>query len=342
MLTRPVGTGVLHGALFGGILLLAIWPVAVQAQNSLGIGAGEATVPSTGLFAGTLAWVNALQQEFYRSLTGALKAMREDPAKLWLLVGLSFAYGVFHAAGPGHGKAVISSYMLANEVALKRGILLSFMSSLLQGVTAITVMGLVFLAFRGTSVSMGDAAKTLEVASYGLIAGFGAFLLWRKIKPILTTSAIATGLPAVHAVGGAGHSSHDHSHHGDGEICASCGHSHAPDPAHLGGSEFDWKSAWTAIAAVGIRPCSGALIVLTFAFLNQLWLGGIASVFAMSIGTAITVSVLASVAVTAKSVAMRLTGEGKLGRAVHNGIEISGALLILLIGLVLLSASLSG
>ena len=58
--------------------------------------------------------------------------MRTDGSKMWLLVGLSFAYGIFHAAGPGHGKAVISSYMLANEVALRRGILLSFVSAFLQ------------------------------------------------------------------------------------------------------------------------------------------------------------------------------------------------------------------
>ncbi|TIV12992.1 MAG: delayed-early response protein/equilibrative nucleoside transporter, partial [Mesorhizobium sp.] len=73
-----------------------------------------------------LMWINLRQQEFYHSLAAAMKAMRQDGSKLWLLIGLSFAYGIFHAAGPGHGKAVISSYMVANEVALRRGILLSF------------------------------------------------------------------------------------------------------------------------------------------------------------------------------------------------------------------------
>ena len=108
-----------------------------HAQSSLGIGTNEATLPSTGFFAPLLNTVNLYQQAFYRSLTGALKAMRTDGSKLWILVGLSFAYGIFHAAGPGHGKAVISSYMLANEVALKRGILLSFISAFLQAFTAI-------------------------------------------------------------------------------------------------------------------------------------------------------------------------------------------------------------
>lgn len=327
-------------------LFACLWPAASLAQNSLGIGTGETTVPSTGFFAGTMAWINAMQQDFYRSLTGALKAMREDPAKLWVLVGLSFAYGVFHAAGPGHGKAVISSYMLANEVALRRGIVLSFISSMLQGLTAVVVMSLVFLIFRGTAISMGDAAQFLEISSYALIACFGAYLLFRKLRPLLIPAPKPASLSAAHVHDAHEHHHHhhhhnDHHHHGDGEVCETCGHSHAPDPKLLSGDEFDWKSAWAAIAAVGIRPCSGALIVLTFAFLNQLWLGGLAAVLAMSIGTAITVSALASMAVLAKSAALKISGDGAIGKAIHNGIEIAGACLILLIGLVLLSAALS-
>ncbi len=324
-------------------------PTQAMAQNPLGIGAGESTPPSTGLFAHTMVWINSMQQEFYRSLTGALKAMRDDPAKLWVLVGLSFAYGVFHAAGPGHGKAVISSYMLANEVALRRGVMLSFLSSLLQGLTAIVVMGFVFMLFRGTSVSMGDATGVLEVASYSLITAFGAYLVWKKALPVLMAVVRPAAMQPAHAgraeVLHVHHHSHDHHHrdhgHIHGEVCSTCGHSHAPDPSLLAGERFDWKTAWTAIAAVGIRPCSGALIVLTFAFLNQLWFGGVAAVLAMSIGTAITVSALASLAVTAKGAAVRWSGGGSLGNAVHNAIEIGGALLILLLGLLLLTASLS-
>lgn len=321
--------------------ICALLPSAVFAQNSLGIGAGEAAVPSAGLSSGALAWINSMQQAFYRSLTGALKAMRDDPTKLWILIGLSFAYGVFHAAGPGHGKAVISSYMLANEIVLRRGILLSFLSALAQGATALVVMGLVFLLFRGTSVSMSDAAGFLEVASYALIAGFGAWLLWRKAGRYLRRRAATVSLPAADTGHFHGRIRDHGPPPGDGDLRAACRHAHAPDPMMLKGDDFDWKSAWTAIAAVGIRPCSGALIVLTFAFLNRLWLGGIASVLAMSIGTAITVSMLASMAVLAKSAAMRVSGHGAMGNAVHSAIEIAGALLILLIGALLLSARLN-
>ena len=113
-----------------------------------------------------------------------MKAMRQDGSKIWMLIGLSFAYGIFHAAGPGHGKAVISSYMVANEVALRRGILLSFVSALLQGLTAIAVMLLAYFVLRGTAVSMTDAAWFMEIMSFVFVTLFGAWLLWRKLGPV--------------------------------------------------------------------------------------------------------------------------------------------------------------
>ena len=362
-------------------LLLAAYVLShffghAHAQSSLGIGTNEATLPSTGLFAGILNWVNVQQQQFYRALTGALKSMRDGGGGLWLLVGLSFAYGIFHAAGPGHGKAVISSYMLANEVALRRGVMLSFVSAFLQAVSAIVLMGAVYLALRGTSVSMTDATHFLEIASYALITAFGLWLLWRKAGPRVAAlvgrapvrSLSAAGVPAAvaarvehrhHAHDGHyhdhdhhGHAHHDHvhhghdhhhhhHHHGPGEVCETCGHSHAPDPAMLAGKDFDWRTAWAAVAAVGVRPCTGALIVLSFSFLHGLIFGGIVSVMAMALGTAITVSALATVAVTAKNWAVAFAGDGRMGNHIHAAIEIAGAALVFVLGLTLLTASLA-
>ncbi|AZO69502.1 nickel/cobalt transporter [Mesorhizobium sp. M6A.T.Cr.TU.016.01.1.1] len=354
---------------------------AAHAQSSLGIGTNDGIAPTTGPFAHVLMWINLRQQEFYRALAGAMKAMREDGSKLWLLIGLSFAYGIFHAAGPGHGKAVISSYMVANEVALKRGIMLSFVSALLQALTAILVMMLAYFVLRGTAISMTDAAWFLEIMSYVFVTLFGAWLLWRKagtailrllgVNPAYSLSAAHAGRShashahsahshsvhshALHAHTGRdqddhdhgahnhhhGHGGHDHHHHAAGEVCETCGHSHAPDPALLSGDRFDWRTAWTAVAAVGIRPCSGALIVLSFAMLNGLWLGGILSVLAMALGTAITVSVLATLAVTAKNWAVYFAGDGRMGNRIHSIVEIGGAAFVFLFGLLLLLASLA-
>ncbi len=358
------GGGALTALVVVGTALLAA--ITAHAQSSLGIGTNDAMPATTGLFAHQLAWINLKQQEFYRALAGAMKAMRQDGTKLCLLIGLSFLYGIFHAAGPGHGKAVISSYMVANEVALKRGILLSFLSAFLQAFTAIAVMLLAFFVLRGTAVSMTDAAWFLEIASYVFVTAFGAWLLWKKAWPLLARlfgAAPAYSLSAVRAgpvrVGpatvGRGMVRARLNHpdaspaaafgcgqdHAPDTVCADCGHSHAPDPALLSGDRFDWRTAWSAVAAVGIRPCSGALIVLSFAFLNGLWTGGILSVLAMSVGTAITVALLATLAVTAKDWAVWLAGDGRLGSGLHTAIEIGGAALVFLFGLALLSASLA-
>src|SRR5690606_37716478 len=334
--------GLFAASLFAGMAIAAalLVPAAALAQSSLGIGTAEPSMAPAGPFAGFLQWVNAEQQRFYRALTGSLKAMRDDGSQLWLLIGLSFAYGVFHAAGPGHGKAVISSYMLANEVALRRGVMLSFISALLQGVTAIVIMSAVFLMLRGTSVSMTDASRFLEIASYALVTGFGAWLLWRKAGPSLR--GILFGNPVRSLSASIAHAHHDHHHHHhDGEVCATCGHAHAPDPKMLSGERFDWRTAWAAIVAVGLRPCTGALIVLSFAFLNGLWVAGIVAVIAMAAGTAITVSLLATLAVFAKNRAVAAAGAGHAGNRVHAAIEIAGAAFVFLLGLTLLTASLS-
>jgi len=327
-----------------------------HAQSSLGIGANEAVIPSTGMFSGLMMWINQHQQAFYRSLSAAMKALRDDGGQMWMLAGLSFAYGVFHAAGPGHGKAVISSYMLANEVALRRGVALSFISAFLQAATAIAVMLLAYFVLRGTSVSMTNAAHFLEIASYVFVTGFGAWLLWKKAGPVvrrMTGAAPAYSLSAAsashthrdhghHDHDGGHHRHDDHAHrHEEGMVCSGCGHSHAVDPGLLASDRFDWRTAWSAMAAVGLRPCSGALIVLSFALLNGLWVAGILSVLAMALGTAITVSTLAVLAVTAKNWAVLLAGGGRLGNRIHTAIEIGAAAFIFLVGLTLLSASLS-
>lgn len=339
------------------LVVTALSATLAAAQSPLGIGTAEPAFKTTGFLGGFFAWVNVEQQGFYRLMTNALKGMRENPWQLWSLVGLSFTYGVLHAAGPGHGKAVISSYMIANETELKRGVLLSFLSSILQGVVAILLIGAVYLILRGSSISMTSATRWLEIASYALIAAFGGWLLLRKLRSMLRPVAMAS-LPGgghIHLADDGDH--HDHSHHrhdhsghshgqhhghshGPGEVCTTCGHAHAPDPSMLKGDRFALREAWSAVIAVGLRPCSGALIVLSFALLNGLYLGGILSVFAMSIGTAITVSILATMAVTAKSFALRYASSGSAAARISNGIEIAGAALVLLLGLVLLGAAL--
>ncbi|NSZ50310.1 nickel/cobalt transporter [Agrobacterium vitis] len=351
-------------------------PTLAHAGSPLGIGTAEPSFQMDGPLAGVMLWINTHQQAFYRALTEALRGMRDDPHQLWVLIGLSFAYGVFHAAGPGHGKAVISSYMVANELELKRGIAISIASSILQAIVAIVTVGVMFLALRGSGITLTRATDAMEAASFALVVAFGVWLLVRKLSeifrhrqpmPVLAFSGGSTGeIPSDGVTAGlfdtpqpAGTKSAplkatglrfqadaaDSDRHvpREGEICVDCGRSHLPSPAMVGAEHFSVKEAWSAIVAVGLRPCSGALLVMTFAMLNQLYLGGILSVFAMAAGTAITVSALAIAAVGAKGLAVRLAGQGShTAYRVGLAIEIGGALFIILVGSLLLAASLQG
>lgn len=329
-----------HVAILAAFVVVAIVLIAVPAhqalaQNSLGIGGTEQAIKPEGVLAPLLFWIKNQQQHFYLLMQHELKAMRQDGSHAWWLIGLSLVYGVFHAAGPGHGKAVISSYMIANEVAARRGIVLSFASAFAQAVTAIVLVAGLVLVLRGYGLKQADATRWLEVASYGAITALGAWLLWSKL----------TGRGHGHAHAHHDHAGHGHAHHAhehDHEHGPDCGHAHAPDPTRLAGRSVSLRQAWSAIAAVGLRPCSGALIVSTFAFLNGLYFAGIASTFAMAIGTGLTVAALAALAVWAKDVAIGVGGAAERTAFIHRVIEIGGAAFVLIIGLTLLSAALYG
>src|SRR5437764_1180329 len=96
------------------LLLVAL---GTQAFAQFGVPRSAAPPPGPEGIAG---WLIAKQAEFYRMLSGTIRAAKTDGSAVWLLMGISFAYGIFHAAGPGHGKAVISSYLVANEETWKR------------------------------------------------------------------------------------------------------------------------------------------------------------------------------------------------------------------------------
>jgi nickel/cobalt transporter (NicO) family protein len=311
--------------------------MAAHAQSSLGIGTNEVSpAPAAG---GVFGWIFAQQQHFFRALQAALKLIRDGGNGGTLtLMGLSFAYGIFHAAGPGHGKAVISSYLFANEVALKRGIVLSFASSLAQAVSAIILVGAGFFLLRGAALTMTDAGWFLEMASYAMIAGFGALLLWRKLSSQNASKLLQTPNGHIHGE----NCTHNHGNlkpANSAFVCESCGHSHAPDPTSLTGKTMSLRDAWGIIAAIGLRPCTGAVVVLSFALLNGLYIAGLASVLVMALGTAITVSVLAALAVFAKSTATNVSGARAL--SVGTAIEITGACLVLVLGVGLFYAGLN-
>jgi nickel/cobalt transporter (NicO) family protein len=287
---------------------------------------------------GIIGWLLAKQSEFYREMSSTIRAAKSDGSAVWTLLAISFAYGIFHAAGPGHGKAVISSYLVANEETAKRGIALSFASALMQSLVAVLIVGVCAWLLNATAKTMCGAERAIEIASYALIAAFGARLVWTKgggFFRALQTQRPAPAMLAAHHDHDHGHHHHEH-HHDDHVHDEHCGHSHGPTPAELAGPG-GWRRGLGAIFAVGIRPCSGAILVLVFALAQGLFWAGVAATFVMGLGTAITVATIAVIAVSAKDLARRLSaGREGGGALVIRGMEFAAAGLVLLFGLGLL------
>ena len=367
-----------------GLLIMAILVLAAVIDGAFAQGSpfggprpGAAPVPSGGI----VGWLFAKQAEFYRQFSGLIRASKADGSAAWSLMGLSFLYGIFHAAGPGHGKAVISSYLVANEETWVRGVVLSFLSALMQAIVAIAVVGVAAVLLHATAATMNSAVNWIETLSYTLIIVVGLRLLWVKgrafiaalrelSRPTATVGAAVTPAEAAHdhhdhahdhgyehehnhahcdhdhrghphaaLPAHASHGDHDHEHshhdHDDDDVSA-WGHAHAPEPEELAGPG-GWRRGLTAIVAVGLRPCSGAILVLVFALAQGLFWVGAASTFVMGLGTFITVAAIATIAVGARSWASRIAGtRSGYGTLAMRGIEAGAAVVIIGFGALLL------
>ncbi|MCP1336856.1 nickel/cobalt transporter [Futiania mangrovi] len=329
------------------VLLLAGTGLALAQTGSPfampGGGGSSAPASEPGVFEAFTAWIAAAQGRLHRDLAEAVAALRADPwsAPALTLMGLSFLYGVVHAAGPGHGKAVISAYLLATGEGLRRGIALSAAAAVVQALSAILLVVAVALAVGITQSRIGALSGWLERASYLLIALIGLWLAVRAARALLATLGVSRGAAHSHAH----HHDHHHHEHVHGEDCshgAACGHAHAVTPEMALAARRLRDMAAVAVS-VGLRPCTGAILVLVFAWANGILSIGIAATFAMAAGTAATVALIAALSVGARSAALRLfSGRGVLLGLAAGGIGLAAGLFVAAAGISLFLAPPAG
>jgi nickel/cobalt exporter len=352
----PITVALLAAAVAAVWLLAGAMDGAIAQSSPFGTPRAPSPAAPVG---GVLGWIFAKQAEFYRQFSGLIRAAKADGSAAWSLLGLSFLYGIFHAAGPGHGKAVISSYLVANDETWRRGVVLSFASALLQALVAVVVVGIAAALLNATAATMRGAVNVIEILSYALIVLIGMRLLWVKGRAFIAAArtlhrpaALSAAATPVHqqVCGHHGHGQHDHDHlqghdghahhhHDDacGEHASAWGHAHAPEPDELAGPG-GWQRGLSAIVAVGARPCSGAILVLVFALAQGLFWVGVASTFVMGLGTAITVAIIATLAVGAKAWAKRFAdSRSGYGNLAMRGIEVGAAVVIIAFGALLLT-----
>jgi ABC-type nickel/cobalt efflux system permease component RcnA len=341
--------------LLAGLMLCSAATVAKAEFKPLSpFAATEAVPPSAapfqapGPFGRLFAWVLEKQQGLQRMLAASVKSLKTDNpmAGAFTLAGLSFLYGILHAVGPGHGKTIISSYVVANEETVRRGVLISFIAAALQAFTAVALVGVLLLGLGATGLQVNAWSSQLETVSYALIALVGLYLLWMQIGRLWRRRF--PGDHAAQTVQGHGEHGHDHDHdhhhhhdhhhqhhHAHGEAC-----DHMVDARQLAGP-MSWRKVMAVVLSVGIRPCTGAILVLVFALTQGLFWAGVAATFAMALGTAITVAVLATLALGSRELALKLGGANAVwANAVWTTCAIGGAVIIFLFGLLLFLASL--
>ncbi|MCA0907579.1 hypothetical protein LCM27_14345 [Ruegeria marisrubri] len=241
----------------------------------------------SGGFDSLAAWAAGEQREFQNQIARSLRAARaEQPEAVATLLTVCFAYGFFHAIGPGHGKVLIGGYGLGRRVAFWRLSAISVLSSLGQAVTAVVLVYAGVLVFQMSRESLvGTTEQVMAPISYGAIALIG---LWLVVRSLRSFAKRRTAPPHEHH-----RKENDHTHHPhhDGEVCSDCGHRHGPtaqEVANVG----SLREALILIAGIAARPCTGALFVLILTWQMGIAMVGIAGAFAMALGTALVTTLV--------------------------------------------------
>jgi ABC-type nickel/cobalt efflux system permease component RcnA len=314
---------------------------------------------ASGGYTQLLGWVYEQQRNWQQSVSTSLSGIGGEAAltsTIALVVG-SFFYGFFHAVGPGHGKVIMTTYLLSNREQTQRALGLTFAASLLQALVAIAlVYGLVLLV----GVTMRDstaAARWSERLSYALVIAMGLWLIYRALKPRFSawlntqkSAQVAHGHDHSHHKHDHAHqpyAHHDQAHHEDhhghhhehDEHCG-CGHNHGPTSEQLK-EPSDWKTSLGIILSIGLRPCTGAILVLVLAnSLGLVWAGVLAAL-AMAMGTFLAIGMLALLTVKARSHAEKIfaDGSGTSWRWAVDSVAVAGGAFLCFVGTGLLLAS---
>ena len=234
------------------------------------------------------------QRDVNQQMSGLLKAVAENPTQAGgALLLFSFVYGVLHALGPGHGKVVITTWLATHPSKLKSSIGLTLAASLLQGLVAIGLVVVVLTLLQLPARQLHLSSFWLEKGSYALVGVLGLLLCWRalkKLRALLRKPKFTAFTP----------------HHVHDQHCG-CGHQHMLDPKQLERDE-DWRARLVIVLSMGMRPWSGAIMVLLFSKVIGVFGWGVASALAMAAGTSITISSLALLVHAFRTLAVKLSG----------------------------------
>ena len=267
------------------------------------------------------------QKDLHRQMTQLLQQVAEQPHQAGIsLVIFSLLYGVLHALGPGHGKVVIATFLATHPTRVKTSIRLTLLASLLQGSVAIVLVTVMLLLLKTSSRQLHLSSFWLEKGSYLLVIGLGVMIgyralrsLWRTLRP-RPAPVFRAFIP----------------HHQHDDQCG-CGHAHLPTPQQMSGN-LSVKTQLLVVVSMGLRPCSGAIMMLLFAKVIGVYGWGVISAAVMALGTALTISAIGLLVQQARTVAQRLAQPGVtagMTRLLIPALALTGSLILIVAGIAL-------
>jgi nickel/cobalt transporter (NicO) family protein len=257
---------------------------------------GAGAIPVPALFKRFTEQITVAQRQLNQTLSREMRHIRQtgSPAAVLTVSLVAFVYGVLHAAGPGHGKLVVSAFFLGREARIIKGVMMGGLVSVLQTFSAIAiVLVLVFILGRG-GFDVVQQSVWVEVASYGLIVLIGLYMIY----------AAVTG--------------------------RHLGHRHAE---HIDGADGDREVHHGVVVAAGLTPCASAIIILLFALANGVLAIGIAATLVMALGMSLTVALVGvSTIVARKTLLGAMASRPRAALWIKRGLTLTGALLITVVG----------
>jgi nickel/cobalt transporter (NicO) family protein len=240
------------------------------------------------------------QHELNQKISEWVRNLKEEGGirPLATLMGIAFAYGAIHAAGPGHGKFVAASYVLSHRTGVTGGLLLGFFTAVFHGFSGVVgVFGLRFLLRKSVGQTLASTTAATRIASFGLVAALGFFLFLKSARTLRARRSTRTDSP--------------------------------PKPASR-------KSLLPWAAAVGLVPCPAVVMVMLFCLSMDAAMLGVLLAAAMSLGMAATISAVTVAAVAGKTGTLRFfsekraeTIEGVVGLLAGAAIALFGTLFFL-------------
>lgn len=300
-------------------------PVAASySMEQATIGGTPGGIVAANSAAADLSWLATLQVRITDLFTMAMRDVEQGRSASSVAIALliAFAYGALHILGPGHGKAVVVSYFIGDGGSLRRGAVMGVQIAAMHVLSAIVVVFLLDFAVRQTTGAAPYDYRLIRLGSYALIIAIGAVMLWRVLASLRANRLMGEDEFTRH---------HDcnesHAHAG----CAACAVTDAR--SHGGG--------WIA-AAVGIVPCTGALIVMLFGLANDLVIPAVMMVVAISAGMALAMTAVGVAAILGRNWAEARGGTSPLRRRRFDaGARLAGATCVLGIGATLFTVTLA-